>query len=240
MGIVNNMDDSVDNDGNAAVGEGPLANRVLAFIRQRIATGELRPGDRVNELEIARTLSISRGPVREAIHLLSSSGLLVPAPNAGSRVVVLNEALVRQHYEVREALESLAATLAAERMTAAERADLKDMLDRHEAEMDAAHSTTYLHGPSDRDFHLAVLRGARNQVVWRICGDELRDLLGLLRSQHGRRAGRGRRALLEHRWIADAIVDGNADLAGLLMAQHIRASRDNLLAVMADRDLQAV
>ena len=53
------------------------------------------------------------------------------------------------------------------------------------------------------------------------------------RSQHGSSQGRGRKALQEHRWIAEAVVAGNADLASLLMAQHIRASRDNLLSVMA-------
>jgi len=223
----------MDAEREASDAGGLLADRVLGFIRERIARGEIGPGDRLNELEIAQSLSISRGPVREAIRRLSSSGLLVPARNAGSRVVFLDESLVRQHYEVRESLESLAAKLAAERMTAEELAGLKDILDRHEGEMNAAGSSSYLHGASDRDFHLTILRGARNQVIWSICGDQLRDLLGLLRGQHGMTAGRGRRALQEHRWIADAIISRQADLAGLLMAQHIRASRDNLLSVMA-------
>jgi DNA-binding GntR family transcriptional regulator len=98
--------------------------------------------------------------------------------------------------------------------------------------MTEAVSTSYPRGGSDWDFHLLILKGARNAVIWRICGDELRDMFSLLRNQHGSSPGRGYQALKEHRWIAEAIVAGNADFASLLMAQHIRASRDNLLSAI--------
>src|SRR5262249_42941038 len=102
----------------------------------------------------------------------------------------------------------------------------------HDVQMNEENSTSYPRGSTDWDFHLLILKGARNDVIWRICGDELRDMFSLLRSQHGSSPGRGRKALEEHRWVAEAIVAGNADLAALLMAQHIRASRDNLLGAM--------
>lgn len=213
-------------------GSGLTADRVLEHIREMLATGRLGSGDRVNELEIAASLGISRGPVREAIMRLSSSGILVTAPNVGSRVVSLDASSALALYEVREALESLSARLAAERMTEPERRALSDMLDAHVAAMAGKELDAYPAGSSDWDFHLAILKGSRNEVAWRICGRDLRDLLSLLRAQHGKSAGRGRRALQEHIWIRDAIVTGASDLAGLLMAQHIRASRDNLLALM--------
>ena len=77
------VDKMIVEDGGEDAG-GLLADRVLAFIRQRIAVGDLRLGDRLN---VAHTLSVSRGPVREAILQMSCSGLLVPAPNAGWRVI---------------------------------------------------------------------------------------------------------------------------------------------------------
>jgi DNA-binding GntR family transcriptional regulator len=101
--------------------------------------------------------------------------------------------------------------------------------------MTQANSTSYPRGSADWDFHLQILQGSRNKLIWRICGDELRDMFSLLRSRHGSSPGRGQRALKEHRWIAEAIVAGDADLASTLMAQHIRASRNNLLAAMRAR-----
>lgn len=235
MKIVDTEHSDVGNppDRSASAREsGLLADRALIFIRSMLSDGRIGPGSRLNELEIAQQLGISRGPVREAIRRLSSSGLAVYEPNAGARVVSLNEDDVAQLYEVREALESRAAGLAALHMTAEERATLLATLDEHEARMTSANSTSYPRGGSDWDFHVLILKGARNNVIWRICGDELRDMFSLLRNQHGSSPGRGHRALQEHRWIAEAIVGGNADLASLLMAQHIRASRDNLLTAI--------
>lgn len=211
---------------------GLLADHAITHIRMLIASGRLAPGARVNEFEIAQQLGISRGPVREAIRRLSSSGLLVPEPNVGSRVVALDDRYASALYEVREALESLAARLAAERMSEAEKRALAEMLDEHEQAMRASDLDAYPAGSADWDFHLAVLSGARNEVAWRVCGNDLRDLLSLLRARHGSSAGRGRRALQEHRWIADAIVAGHGDLAALLMAEHIRTSRDNVMSMM--------
>jgi DNA-binding GntR family transcriptional regulator len=208
------------------------AERAVQHIRELLATGQLCSNDRVNEVEIAASLGISRGPVREAIQRLSSSGLLVAEPNMGSRVVNLNAEAAQALYEVRESLEALSAGLAAQRMTQSERRGLIEMLDAHEAAMIEHDSNAYPAGSSDWDFHLTVLKGSRNEVAWRICGKDLRDLLTLLRARHGKSKGRGKRALQEHRWVAEAILHGQADLASTLMAQHIRASRDNLLMLM--------
>lgn len=229
--IVDNEEDIVGKEQNGEARS--LSERAFAFIRKLIYDGSLGPGDRINELEISQKLGVSRGPIREAIRRMTSSGLLTFEPNLGARVVVLSADDVAQLYDVREALEARAAALAAARMTDAERRTLLETLTAHDAQMTEENSTSYPRGSADWDFHLLILRGARNDVIWQICGDELRDIFSLLRSQHGSSQGRGRKALQEHRWIAEAVVAGNGDLAGLLMAQHIRASRDNLLAVMA-------
>lgn len=214
--------------------EGGLsADRAAEHIRQMIVTGRLGPGDRLNEVEIAAELSMSRGPVREAVRRFASAGLVVSAPNLGSRVVEIDEAMVRALYEVRESLESLAARLAATRMSPADKQRLIEMLDTNEATMSGEGSDAYPAGTLDWDFHMAILRGADNAVAWRICGIELRDMFGLLRARHGRVPGRGKAALREHRYVAEAILAADADLAGALMAQHIRNSHRNQLALMA-------
>lgn len=236
MSVVDNGYHIVSNDQNGEQpgnGSRSLSELAFSFIRKLIYDGTLQPGDRINELEISQKLGVSRGPIREAIRRMSSSGLLTVEPNLGARVVSLSTDDVAQLYDVREALEARAAALAAERMTEAEREALLATLDAHQAQMTEESSNSYPRGSADWDFHLLVLRGARNDVIWRICGDELRDMFSLLRSQHGSSPGRGQRALQEHRWVAEAVASGNGDLAAMLMAQHIRASRDNLLKVMA-------
>lgn len=225
------VDTSVESDREAR-SSGLLADRVMLLLRKDLEDGRLKPGSRINELEISQRLGISRGPIREAIRRLSSSGLVTYEPNVGSRVVSPDIDAVAQLYDVREALEALAARLAAQHMTDEERARLAETLDEHEAQMTEANATSYPRGPADWDFHLLIIKGSRNEVVWRICGDEFRDIISLLRSQHGSSRGRGRKALQEHRWIAEAVIAGNGDLAALLMAQHIRASRENLLNSM--------
>lgn len=214
------------------------ADLATDHIRELIGSGALGPGDRVNEVDIAEQLGVSRAPVREAIRRLASSGLVLSEPNMGARVVRIDFPHIRSLYEIREAVEAMGAGLAATRMDKAERSALVEMLDAHERSMQGTESSTYPSGPSDWDFHLAILKGSRNDVAWRICGQDFRELLTLLRARHGRQRGRGGRALLEHRWIAEAICAGNADLAQLLMAQHIRASRDNLFATIAAEETQ--
>jgi DNA-binding GntR family transcriptional regulator len=233
--IVSNSELREKADGEAK----SLSDKALNYIRAIIYDGRVGPGDRINELEISQNLGISRGPVREAIRRMSSSGLLTFEPNSGARVVSLNADNVAQLYDVREALEARAAALAAIRMNDRERSALAETLDAHTAQMTEDNSNAYPRGGFDWDFHMLILKGSRNDVIWRICGDELRDMFSLLRSQHGSIPGRGRKALEEHRWVAEAVIAGNGDLASLLMAQHIRASRNNLLAAMEKTSLQA-
>jgi DNA-binding GntR family transcriptional regulator len=85
-----------------------LAIRVAEHLRQAIHTGKLKPGERIVELRVARQLATGQSTVREALKELEYLGLVVKFPNRGSFVVKLSEEEVRQIYEVRSALESLA------------------------------------------------------------------------------------------------------------------------------------
>ena len=223
--IVDNVAKGTEMDGQLL-----LSDEVVILIREMISSGVLGPGYRVNEVDIASKLGISRGPVREAVRKLVSTGLLVQEKNAGSKVFSPDKNFIHELFDVREALESLSARLATHLMNDQEKASLGRALDFHQELMGKSEAPNYQHGGADWDFHLLIMKGSRNQLIWRICGIELGDVFALLRAQHSSGgASRGRQALLEHRWIADAISSGNSDLAAALMAQHIRASRDNLL-----------
>src|SRR6476620_4884826 len=94
-----------------------LADQVLQLILCKIAQGELRPGDVVNEVDLARQLSVSRGPVREAIRRLAGRKLVTCSPFQRTRVVSLGIAEVREVWERREGLEATATRLACQRMS---------------------------------------------------------------------------------------------------------------------------
>jgi DNA-binding GntR family transcriptional regulator len=207
----------------------PLHERASVFLLNAIASGELAPGARINEQDIAGRLEISRGPVREAVRGLKERGLLTFEPNVGARVVQLDFELLNDLYQVRAELEGLAAHLAAERMSEHERSALRSALADHEAQLADAPSRPYPQGASDRDFHRLIILGSRNQMIARICGKDLEDLLLLVRRQHALRPERARKALAEHKRIAEAIEERNGQLAELLMVQHIESSRRNLI-----------
>lgn len=217
---------------NAQKRSGYLTQRAAELIRLMVKDGQLRSGDRVNELDLATRLGMSRGPVREAVRRLSSSGLLVEEPNIGARVVSLSPEYIGELYLVRELLESQAAAEAAQVMTEEECRGVQDLLDRHQRQLDDGRSNEYSMSPEDWDFHRLVLQGSRNRLITRICGNDLRDAFLLLRARYGRRSARGHQALREHRQIADAILAKNPEVAAVLMRQHIRASRDAFLEFM--------
>ncbi|NLD78274.1 MAG: GntR family transcriptional regulator [Acidimicrobiales bacterium] len=93
-------------------------------IRRWIVEGRLRPGARLIEQRLAEDLDLSRTPVREALRMLQSEGLVTFEPNRGARVRELTRAHIADLYELRARLESMAAELAAVRATAEERRDL--------------------------------------------------------------------------------------------------------------------
>ena len=102
-------------------------------IREAIMDGTLSPGQRLKEEELARELGISRTPVREALLILQTEGMIEAAPNRGAAVRSFDAADLGEMYLLRAAVEGLAARLAAERVTARSLSKLRRSCDRFEA-----------------------------------------------------------------------------------------------------------
>ncbi|MBM3600828.1 MAG: GntR family transcriptional regulator [Alphaproteobacteria bacterium] len=107
-----------------------LVSQVKLQIERAIGSGELRPGERLGEVQIAGKLGVSRGPVREAARLLEKQGLLISIPRRGFFVREFAEKDIDNLYEVREGVLVCAIRLAAERATAADVAELKSQYAR--------------------------------------------------------------------------------------------------------------
>ncbi|MEU0531085.1 GntR family transcriptional regulator [Amycolatopsis tolypomycina] len=206
----------------------PLAatrQRVREELRERILTGRLRPGDRLVERELAEDLGVSRVPVREAIRSLEAEGFVVV--QSPRRVVVrqLARVDVEELFDVREALEGLAAGLAAARAGAAERKQLERTL------AEAARATT--RGDVAR---IPALNSRFHDEIIAIAGNALLDtmlqpLAGRLRwltNQNERWAS----LLEEHRRLYEAIASGDAERAKASAVEHVRVNREVTLRLL--------
>ena len=103
----------------------PLRDVVFNTLRQAILRGELKPGERLMEIQLANKLGVSRTPIREAIRKLELEGLVLMIPRKGAEVAEITEKNMRDVLEVRKALEELAVQLACEKITAEEIEEMK-------------------------------------------------------------------------------------------------------------------
>ena len=128
-----------------------LSEHVFRKIQSAIVSGEIAPGSKISEPELARTWHQPR-PLREAIHRLEGLRLLVRVPHVGARVVSLSHAELIELYEIRESLEGMACRLAAERMSQAEIDELRRVLDTHERDEAFQAGRGYYQQEGDYDF----------------------------------------------------------------------------------------
>ena len=209
-----------------------LANRVCDAIVQDIVTGTLPQGSKLNEPELARVHGISRGPLREAMSRLEAMRLIKRIPNVGASVVKLSYDELLEIYQIREALEGLAARLAAENMSASEAADLRQLLGEHQKYIEQTDGQSYFKQEGDVDFHYRIVQGSKNQRLINILGGELYNLVRMYRYQFSLSSNRPQQALKEHNQICAAIEEGDAELAEWLMRRHIGNARRNIMQRM--------
>ncbi|EXJ13819.1 GntR family transcriptional regulator [Imhoffiella purpurea] len=204
---------------------GTIADRIFDRLRHAIVVGEIAPGSKISEPVLAARYGISRGPLREAIRRLESSSLVDRKPNVGARVITLTSEQLLEIYAIREALEGMAARLAAEKMPDAGIADLRRLLDQHRNEVAQEAWQAYFQEEGDLDFHFRIVQGSGNRRLANILCNDLYHLARMYRCQFGMRSDRARDALKEHELIVDAISDRDGELAEWLMRRHIRISR---------------
>lgn len=205
-----------------------LADRVFAQLQDDIVLGVLKPGAKLGETELAARYGVSRGPLREAIRRLESRKLLERIPHVGTRVASLKAADLIEIYRVREALEGMAARLAAENMSAAEVTALWELLALHEQQEDLQEDVAYFQHAGDLDFHYRIIQGSHNRALIDLLIGEMYHLVRMYRYQFSTTANRPRKALGEHRQIVEAIEARDGEMAELLMRRHISRAREYL------------
>jgi DNA-binding GntR family transcriptional regulator len=208
-----------------------LTDDVVDSIRDAILAGKIKPGARLIEEDLAASLKVSRGPVRQAIFRLQQEGLVVHEPHRGATVRGISEEDVADIYSLRLALERLAIEQAIRKAGPDELAGIEAVLGRF-SQMRRRDVTRRTVAELDIDFHDAIFRAAKS---WRLYGAwemlrsqlmmflMLRDALpsDYLDSWHR-----------DHRRLVEVIRGGDQAVAAATITDHINGARERLLATL--------
>ena len=204
-----------------------IGNQLTSFLRDAIISGEIEQGSKLSETKLAKSMDVSRGPLREAIRRLEGMRLVQTVPQKGSRVVKLNTELVLQMYHTREALEAKSAALASQNMTSQEIEQLYRLIDTQSNQLKESSSAS-VSAESDYAFHEKIIKGSKNKVIQQVLLDEMYYLIKMFRYQSEAMQKSGTNTLTEHRQIAYAIEQRDALLAETTMRQHIARARERV------------
>ena len=200
----------------------PRGEHAYRRIRAAIQAGELKPGERLREMELAKTIGLSRTPVREALARLESEGLVAHDASRGIMVAELDYSMVTELYYMREVLEGTAARLTARHASEVEISILEDLCCQYEAASKTGDEAML--AASNRRFHDTLYRCSHNRYLVNML-TVLHDALSLLGSTTLRSKERAAETLQEHRAVVDAVKGRDADAAELALRKHIRAAQ---------------
>lgn len=208
-----------------------LPPAIAEDLKRLIYSGEIQPGERLNEAALALRMGTSRGPIREAIRMLAGLGLVTAVPNRGVFVRQLSVREMLEVYELRALIFGFAAARASEHLDAPHRAQFEQLLEQMDAACDAGDGTRYYE--LNLRFHALILQLSGNQRAHQAYDDYVKELHRFRRSYFDA-PGNMRRSNAEHRAIFEAIVRGAGSQARNVAERHVLSGRDRLLMRLGD------
>ena len=197
----------------------PLRDVVFNTLRDAILKGELEPGERLMEIQLAERLGVSRTPIREAIRKLELEGLVLMIPRKGAEVAKISEKSLRDVLEVRRSLEELAAELACQRMDAEA---LKDLEDAQKAFIQAVESgETMTMAEADEHFHDVIYMGTGNTRLVQILNN-LREQMYRYRVEYLKDERNYPTLMREHSEIVEGLMTKDKGRVTEAMHKHVK------------------
>ena len=196
----------------------PLRDVVFNTLRQAILKGELEPGERLMEIQLAERLGVSRTPIREAIRKLELEGLVLMIPRKGAEVAKISEKSLRDVLELRRSLEELAIELACQRMTEEEIDELEDAQRAFRKAVDS--KDVLLMAETDEKYHEIIYQGTKNSRLVQILNN-LREQMYRYRLEYIKDADKRQILLIEHDNILKAVRNRKVAEAKAAMREHI-------------------
>jgi DNA-binding GntR family transcriptional regulator len=203
----------------------PLRIQVRDELRERIATGELAPGVRLIERDLATQLGVSRVPVREAIRMLEAEGLVRTVPRKGVVVDTMSRRDVEELFDVREALEVMGCRRAAERGSEEGFHELEDLLAEARTAITVGDAVRI--AKANAAFHEQITVLADNRTLASVM-EPVRSRMRWLFAQTDDPG----HTVEEHEQMYAAIVSRDAAAAAACAAEHVQANREHVLAML--------
>lgn len=210
----------------------PLRSLVCEELRRLVITGELAPGSRLVEDRLAERLGVSRNPVREALQTLASEGFVEFLPRRGAVVAEITAEQAEELFDVRMALESLAARLAARQADAAAVARLRAVLDQ--ARQATETGDFDLLATCNTNFHQLVVHTGGNDYLSLLVAPMARRAQWVFRLSAPTRAPH---SWTEHEELLHAIAGGDEEYAEAVAKAHVAAARASYRQLLREDSL---
>ncbi len=211
----------------------PLRDVVFNTLRQAILKGELKPGERLMEVQLANKLGVSRTPIREAIRKLELEGLVLMIPRNGAEVAEITEKNLKDVLEVRQALEKLAVQLACDQMTKMQIREIREAARAFQDVLESGNVTGI--AEADEHFHDMINWATDNQKLIQILGN-LREQMYRYRVEYLKDEAVYPQLLEEHESLIRAIERRQKDRAAEIICRHIENQADAITGTIRTRN----
>jgi DNA-binding GntR family transcriptional regulator len=211
----------------------PLRQSVIASLRNAIAAGRFKAGERLTERDVCEMTGVSRTLVREAFRQMESEGLITVVPNRGPVVSRVTPEQAQGIYQVRGVLEGLASELFAAHASAEELAALRQALKNIKTALDNPDPVARVNAKNE--FYDCLMRGARNEAL-AMSLSLLNSRIMVLRSTSLQAKGRGKESVKELAVLVEALAARDAKAARAAALLHVRNAAEAALAILASQE----
>ena len=211
----------------------PLRDVVFHTLREAILKGDLRPGERLMELQLASKLGVSRTPIREAIRMLEQAGLAVTIPRKGAEVAKMTEKDMEDVLQIREALDELAVQVACDKMTAQQLKELTLAMKNFENAIQAGKLKKIIE--YDVEFHDIIYRATDNPKLVTLLNN-IREQIYRYRVEYLKGKENYPMLVREHEEIVTALKQKNKERVADAMRSHIRNQAEAVKNIIQEQN----
>lgn len=211
----------------------PLRDVVFNTLREAILRGDLVPGERLMELQLAAKLGVSRTPIREAIRMLEQEGLAITIPRKGAIVAGMTEKDMQDVLEIREALEELSVQVACDKITDEEVAKLRENMENFETSLKSGDLKRM--AEADVEFHDVIYQATDNPKLINMLNN-LREQMYRYRVEYLKNPSNHEQLLREHEAIYRGIMEKDKDAVTEMIRKHISNQVDVVKNIIREQE----
>lgn len=211
----------------------PLRDVVFQTLREAILKGDLRPGERLMELQLASKLGVSRTPIREAIRILEQEGLAVTIPRKGAEVARMTEKNMEDVLQIREALDDLAVQVACDKMTEQQLKNLTLAMKNFENAIQTGNLSKIV--AYDVEFHDIIYESTDNPKLVTLLSN-LREQIYRYRVEYLKGKENYPMLIKEHETILEALREKNKERVVEAMRSHIRNQAETVKNIIREQE----